>query len=221
MSNDENTEMTNTTPPHKGGGKKILLLIALAMFFAVPILTLAVGIGIIPRGGSFEPLKASSTIAKISGDGCSKYTGTKLTAYWTPDNWTDYGNRPEVRKMEGGPNDRKGKRNHTLFEYVAGKYIDPTNPLNQYVSVAGDVTDDSPLSTYGTKVYIPAIEQAVNGGKEIIFRVVDTGGAFKTKGTTKLDVAVMKESELNTSILNSSVDIWVGDGCRHDTLISG
>ncbi len=61
MSDDQITGNTDAPSPKKGGGKKILLLIALAMFFAVPILTLAVGIGIIPRGGSFNPLKASST----------------------------------------------------------------------------------------------------------------------------------------------------------------
>lgn len=61
MPEDEQINNADTPPTKKGGGKKILLLIALAMFFAVPILTLAVGIGIIPRGGSFNPLKASST----------------------------------------------------------------------------------------------------------------------------------------------------------------
>ncbi len=61
MAENEVTGNEGAPKTKKGGAKKILLLLAVAVFFGLPILALAVGIGIIPRGGSFNPLKAPST----------------------------------------------------------------------------------------------------------------------------------------------------------------
>ena len=76
--------------------------------------------------------------------------------------------------MEGGFFDRKGKPLHTLQDYLAGKA--------PFVSVAMD----SKAFPYGTKLRIPELEKKY--GQKIDFRVVDTGGAFKGKGTSRIDI---------------------------------
>lgn len=201
---------------HKGASK-IITIIGIVIFISLPIIALAIGFGIMPQGGTFTPVQGAAPI--ITGEGCTKYMNTKLTAYWTPDSNAAYGNDTTTKRLEGGPLDRKSTRNHTLKEFIAGNYIKPTSPLSNYSSLAGDATADSPVKEYGVKVYIPSIEQALNQGKEIIFRVVDTGGDFVGKGATRLDVAVATKSEMNQAALNATTDIWVGDGCKHeDTL---
>jgi len=207
-------------PSSQKGGSGLLIFIFIVVLLFLPLGSLAIGIAIIPQGASLVAVQGAGALANISGTGCAHYTGTKLTAYWTPNEWSDYGGDTKVRQMEGGPLDRRKTRNQTLHEYIQGKYIDPANPLKNYVSLAGDYTDGSPVSTYGTKVYIPSIEQALNGGKEIIFRVVDTGGDFIGKKATRLDVAVLTKGEMSQSVLNATTDIYVGDGCRHDALSS-
>ncbi|HVE86690.1 MAG TPA: hypothetical protein VND93_27720 [Myxococcales bacterium] len=81
---------------------------------------------------------------------------------------------PENSKMEGGFLDRKGKPLHTLQDFLSGKA--------PYVSVAMD----SKAFPYGTKLRIPELEKKY--GRPIEFRVVDTGGAFKGKGTSRIDI---------------------------------
>jgi 3D (Asp-Asp-Asp) domain-containing protein len=76
--------------------------------------------------------------------------------------------------MEGGFLDRKGKPLHTLQDFLSGKA--------PYVSVAMD----SKAFPYGTKLRIPELEKKY--GRPIEFRVVDTGGAFKGKGTSRIDI---------------------------------
>lgn len=51
---------------------------------------------------------------------------------------------------------------------------------------AVSVAMDSKAFPYGTKLRIPELEAKY--GKQIDFRVVDTGGAFKGKGTSRIDV---------------------------------
>ncbi len=213
----ENAPESNQSPQKHSGGGGFCVIIALLLPFALPLLAFIIIFAIIPRGLDLKPVQGAAAVA-ITGDGCAHYSGTKLTAYWTPDNWSDYGNNANVRKTEGGPNDRKGKRNHTLREYIAGKYNNPAQPTENYVSLAGDYTAGSPFSQYGIKVYIPSIESAMAGGKEIIFRVVDTGGDFVGKGSSRLDVAVFTQSEMSQSAINATTDIYVGEGCQHGSL---
>ncbi|MDP1829269.1 MAG: peptidoglycan-binding protein [Archangium sp.] len=81
---------------------------------------------------------------------------------------------PDSSAMEGGYVDRKGAKLNTLQDFLSGKA--------PYVSVAMD----SKAFPYGTKLRIPELEAKY--GKQIEFRVVDTGGAFKGKGTSRIDV---------------------------------
>jgi 3D (Asp-Asp-Asp) domain-containing protein len=81
---------------------------------------------------------------------------------------------PHDSKLEGGFQDRSGRPLHTLQDYLAGKA--------PYVSVAMDKS----AFPYGTKLRIPELEAKY--GRAIDFRVVDTGGAFKGRGTSRIDI---------------------------------
>jgi len=94
-------------------------------------------------------------------------TGQQFTAKGT-------GYFPDNSPMEGGFKDRQGKPLHTLQDFLAGKA--------PYVSVAMD----SKAFPYGTKLRIPELEKKY--GRPIEFRVVDTGGAFKGKGTSRIHI---------------------------------
>ena len=91
---------------------------------------------------------------------------------------------PENSAMEGGFKDRKGKSLQTLQDYLSGK--------SKYVSVAMDKNAKIP---YGKGLHIAELDKKYAAelkklGKEHIdFRVVDTGGAFTNKGTSRIDIA--------------------------------
>jgi 3D (Asp-Asp-Asp) domain-containing protein len=83
---------------------------------------------------------------------------------------------PDSSEMQGGYVDRKGKPLQTLQNYLRGRA--------PYVSVAMDHTDRR--FPYGTMLRIPDLEKRY--GRCILFRVVDTGGAFVGRGHSKIDV---------------------------------
>lgn len=82
----------------------------------------------------------------------------------------------ENTAMEGGPLDRCGKRLGSLEQYIAGQV--------SFVSVAMDKN----AFPYGTILIIPEIDKKL--GKKILFKVVDTGGAFIGRGTNRMDICV-------------------------------
>jgi 3D (Asp-Asp-Asp) domain-containing protein len=82
---------------------------------------------------------------------------------------------PYANAMEGGFNDRMGKKLATLQDFLQGK--------TTYVSVAMDKKLHIP---YGAKLTIPELEKRY--GRTIEFRVVDTGDAFTDKGFTRIDI---------------------------------
>jgi len=82
----------------------------------------------------------------------------------------------ENTSMEGGPLDRCGKRLGTLEQYMQGKA--------DYVSIAMDKN----AFPYGTILRISELEKVL--GKSIVFKVVDTGSAFRGKGTARIDICV-------------------------------
>ena len=81
---------------------------------------------------------------------------------------------PRNDPMEGGVNDRHGFPLQTLQAFLAGQA--------PWVSTAMDPH----AFPYGAKLRIP--EMDAHYGRAIPFRVVDTGGDFYGKGTTRIDV---------------------------------
>lgn len=114
-------------------------------------------------------------------DGAKQYTA-KGTGYF-----------PDNSPMEGGFQDRKGNPLHTLQDYLAGKA--------PYVSVAMDST----AFDYGTKLRIPELEKKY--GRLIDFRVVDTGGAFKGKGTTRIDICTASQKDSVDATINGQLTL--------------
>lgn len=86
---------------------------------------------------------------------------------------------PHNSKMEGGFKDKIGKPLHTLQDFLDGSA--------PYVSIAIDKKlYKSGTVKYGDSFRIPELEQKY--GKKIIFKAVDTGGAFTGKGFSRIDI---------------------------------
>lgn len=105
---------------------------------------------------------------------------TKATGYY-----------PDHSPMEGGFNDRKGKPLRTLQAFLEGNA--------DYVSVAMDTK----AFPYGTRLRIHELEAKYN--TPIIFRVVDTGGAFRNKGVTRMDICTANEKASLDPTINGPV----------------
>ncbi len=103
---------------------------------------------------------------------------------------------PDSSPMEGGYVDRKGHKLYTLQAYLAGKA--------PYVSVAMD----SKAFPYGTKLRIPELEKKY--GRQIEFRVVDTGGAFKGKGTSRIDICTANQKASLDPTINGPLTLVFG-----------
>lgn len=115
-----------------------------------------------------------------NGDGTQGKLGyrSKATAYY-----------PDDSPLEGGFKDRRGRPLYTLQQYLNGSA--------PYVSVAMDLK----AFPYGTKLRIPEFEK--HYGVKIDFRVVDTGGAFKDKGTSRIDVCVQSKQHMYHPLVNT------------------
>lgn len=100
---------------------------------------------------------------------------------------------PSSSTMEGGFVDRKGAKLRTLQQYLAGKA--------EYVSVAMDTK----AFGYGQHLRIQELEAKY--GRTIDFRVVDTGGAFKGKGRTRIDVCTGSAKDSVESTINGRLTI--------------
>lgn len=106
-------------------------------------------------------------------DNFTPASGTKYNARGT-------GYYPDSSALEGGFVDRQDKPLRTLQDFLAGR--------SNYVSVAMD----SKAFPYGTKLRIPELEAKY--GRQIEFRVVDTGGAFVGKGTSRIDICTANKA---------------------------
>lgn len=94
--------------------------------------------------------------------------------------------------LEGGFKDKLGKDLCTLEAFLNGDA--------PYVSVAMDKR-----IPYGTKLCIPELNAKY--GRNIEFRVVDTGGAFTGKGHSRIDICVADASSANDSTINGNLTL--------------
>lgn len=104
---------------------------------------------------------------------------------------------PANNSLEGGFVDRRGARLRTLQQYLAGSA--------DYVSVAMD----SRAFAYGQRLRIKELEAKY--GRSIVFRVVDTGGAFRGKGRSRIDVCVANRSASVDPTINGTLHIDIID----------
>ena len=101
---------------------------------------------------------------------------------------------PASNSLEGGFKDKLGRPLFTLQDYLDGKA--------PYVSLA---MDDQAGLKYGQKVYIEELDNKY--GKKIECRIVDTGGAFHGKGTSRVDVCVADQDKANDEVLNGPLTL--------------
>jgi 3D (Asp-Asp-Asp) domain-containing protein len=104
---------------------------------------------------------------------------------------------PDSSPLEGGFVDRKGAPLRTLQQFLAGNAT--------YVSVAMDVN----AFKYGQRLRIRELDAKYN--KSIVFRVVDTGGAFRNKGRSRIDICTKNQAASLDSTINGTLHIDVID----------
>lgn len=100
---------------------------------------------------------------------------------------------PHNSRMQGGFWDRKGYELFTLQAYLRGEA--------PYVSVAMD----SKVAKYGTQIRIPELEEKY--GRPIDFRLVDTGGRFKGRGTQKIDICSETKRDAYRPEVNKTLSV--------------
>jgi len=100
---------------------------------------------------------------------------------------------PDASPLEGGFVDRRGAKLRTLQQFLAGEAT--------YVSVAMDTT----AFAYGQKLRIKELDAKY--GRSIEFRVVDTGGAFRGKGRSRIDVCVKNRTASFDATINGTLHI--------------
>jgi 3D (Asp-Asp-Asp) domain-containing protein len=100
---------------------------------------------------------------------------------------------PSGSALEGGFVDRKGVKLRTLQQFLAGQA--------DYVSVAMD----SSAFPYGQHLRIKELEAKY--GRAIDFRVVDTGGAFRGRGRSRIDICVASQSASLSPSVNGTIHI--------------
>jgi 3D (Asp-Asp-Asp) domain-containing protein len=146
------------------------------------------GPGGVNGGGIHKALGGQDATTSAQGTAAPSMTptGQQFTAKGT-------GYYPDNSPMEGGFKDRQGKPLHTLQDFLSGKA--------PYVSVAMD----SKAFPYGTKLRIPELEKKY--GRPIEFRVVDTGGAFKGKGTSRIDICTANQKASLDPTINGKLTL--------------
>lgn len=105
---------------------------------------------------------------------------------------------PHNSKMEGGFKDKIGKPLHTLQDFLDGSA--------PYVSIAIDKNlYKNGTVKYGDNFRIPEMEAKY--GKKIIFKAVDTGGAFTGKGFSRIDICTENKSHSLDKAVNSKLTL--------------
>ena len=105
---------------------------------------------------------------------------------------------PSNSGVEGGFVDRKGNKLRTLQQFLAGSA--------DYVSVAMDV------NAFGYGQHLRIKELDAKYGREIDFRVVDTGGAFKNKGRTRMDICTANARAAGDATINGKLTVTTAAG---------
>jgi 3D (Asp-Asp-Asp) domain-containing protein len=136
-------------------------------------------------------------LAGCGADPASDATGASDDALRVTSSFTARGTGyyPDASLLEGGFVDRKGAELRTLQQFLAGQA--------SHVSVAMD----SSAFPYGQRLRIEELEAKY--GRPITFRVVDTGGAFRGKGRSRIDICTANRSASLDPTINGTLHIDV------------
>jgi 3D (Asp-Asp-Asp) domain-containing protein len=150
----------------------------LGAFFALFTILAASGCAANESDGAEGSAGAASDLSAGSG----KSFVAKGTGYF-----------PDSSAMEGGFVDRKGVKLTTLQQYLSG--------AASYASVAMD----SNAFPYGQRLRIHELNDKY--GRDIVFKVVDSGGAFKGKGTSRIDICTASSKDSLEPTINGTLHI--------------
>ncbi len=138
-----------------------------------------------PTIPTYRPASESQNVSKNPG-GATKGVA-KGTGYY-----------PANSKMEGGFNDKVGKPLRTLQDFLDGK--------SSYVSIALDKNlYKSGQIKYGDSFRIPELE--AKHGRKIVFKAVDTGGAFTNKGFSRVDICTRSKQHSLEPTVNGKLTL--------------
>lgn len=135
---------------------------------------------------------------------------------------TGTGYYPHNNRMEGGFKDMKGARLNTLQDFLAGKapYVSIALDQNMYEHVIQARRNEyrktgnpklkkyltmKPQVRYGDTFRIPELEQKY--GRQIVFKAVDTGGAFTGKGFSRVDIANKTRKDTYDKTINGKLTL--------------
>ena len=105
---------------------------------------------------------------------------------------------PDNSPMEGGYVDKKGAKLCTLQDFLNGKAPYVSIALDNNLYKSGQVK-------YGDTFRIPELEAKY--GKQIIFKAVDTGGAFTGKGFGRVDICTASKKDSYDSTVNGNLTL--------------
>jgi hypothetical protein len=131
-----------------------------------------------------------ASVAYVDGEEGSSADALSVTSSFVAHGTGYY---PASSALEGGFVDRKGVRLRTLQQFLSGQA--------DYVSVAMD----SSAFAYGQHLRIKELDAKY--GRAIDFRVVDTGGAFRGKGRSRIDVCVANRNAALDPTINGTLHI--------------
>lgn len=129
---------------------------------------------------------------------------------------------PHNSKMEGGYNDMLGRPLKTLQDFLDGKskYVSVALDKNMYDHIIKDGRERyaktgkakykkyltmEPKIKYGDTFRIPELEKKY--GRQIVFKAVDTGGAFEDKGFSRIDIATRSADHSTEKTLNGKLTL--------------
>ena len=163
------------------------------------------------RFGNVAALALTMSAVAVLGAGCGASAGDEDTGASSDEirvssSFTSRGTGyyPDSSALEGGFKDRVGKPLHTLQQFLNGSA--------SYVSVAMD----SSAFKYGTRLRIRELDSKY--GRAIVFRVVDTGGAFRGKGRTRIDICTANNKASLDPTINGTLHLDVIDETGGGTL---
>ena len=156
-----------------------------------------------PKGKSVPVLPLVDPVAPAAGKTTHATTGS--------------GYYPHDSKLEGGFHDMKGKSLHTLQDFLEGKskYVSVAMDEDMYAHIIADRREAyqktgkakykkylsmEPKISYGDTFRIPELEKKY--GRKIVFKAVDTGGAFKGKDFSRIDIATRSEKHSKEKTIN-------------------
>jgi hypothetical protein len=149
-------------------------------------------------GGVGDSTGATGSAGSTAGKSATAGEPAKIEGGQTMGTARGTGYYPDNSAMEGGYNDMKGNKLNTLQDFLQGKAPYVSIALDKNLYAQGKVK-------YGDVLRIPELERKY--GKVILFKAVDTGGAFTNKGFSRVDICTGSAKDSQDPIVNGNLTL--------------